>query len=213
MIELNNISKMYEDRRVLDGFSMKIEKNEFVAITGKSGCGKSTLLNIMGLIEKFDEGSLSIKGRRDLGVNTSRSLKFIRHNINYLFQNYALVEEKTVAYNLQLVTRFQKASFSEKRVKMKHVLKELGLNNYEDKCIYQLSGGEQQRVALARAILKPGDIVFADEPTGSLDEENREIVMTHVNKMQREGKTIVLVSHDPVVVSYADRIVSLPKLS
>lgn len=209
MIRLDKITKRYGDRKILDDFSLHIKDNEFIAITGESGCGKSTLLNIMGLIEHYNSGSVMLNGIKNMKVNSSSSLRFIRYNINYLFQNYALVDDQTVAYNLNLGAKFIPGTRLHRKLSVNNALKEVGLAGFEKKKIFQLSGGEQQRVALARAMLKPGNIVFADEPTGSLDQENKQIVLEHIKKMQNDGKTVVVVTHDPFVSSYADRIIKL----
>lgn len=206
MIELIGVSKKYGDKVIFDEYSLKIEEGEFVALVGESGCGKSTLLNIIGLIEKYDKGYICIDGNDGINANSVTATKLRRSEISYLFQNFALVDEETVFYNLKLALRYTKGN---KHEKIKTALEAVGLSGYENKKIYQLSGGEQQRVALARVMIKPSKIVLADEPTGSLDAENRDMVMHMLKELQKQGKTIVMVTHDMHVASMCDRIVKL----
>ena len=132
--------------------------------------------------------------------------KLIREEIGYLFQNFALVDEESVNYNLKLALKYVKGN---KMHIIENALEEVGLSGYGNKKIYQLSGGEQQRVALARIIVKPSKIILADEPTGSLDEQNRDIVLNMLRKMQQQGKTIVIVTHDNYIADKCDRVISL----
>ena len=206
MIELIGVSKKYGDKVIFDEYSLKIEEGEFVALVGESGCGKSTLLNIIGLIERYDKGYINIDGNDEISTNSVTATRLRRHEISYLFQNFALVDEETVFYNLKLALRYTKGN---KHEKIKKALETVGLSGYENKKIYQLSGGEQQRVALARVMIKPSKIVLADEPTGSLDAENRDMVMHMLKELQKQGKTIVMVTHDMHVASMCDRIVEL----
>lgn len=206
MIELKNITKKFGDNILFEDYSLWIEEGKMVAITGKSGCGKSTLLNIMGLLEPPDKGEVCIDGMNNIVPQSMRATEMLRYEISYLFQNFALVDEKDVIQNLEMALRYVKCN---KKKKIKEALSYVGLEGYEKKKIYQLSGGEQQRVALARCILKPSKIILADEPTGSLDPENRDRVLSLLRKMQRDGKTIVIVTHDGTVANMCDEIVEL----
>lgn len=180
MIELREISKRYGDINILDGFSMHVNKGEMVVVVGKSGCGKSTLLNIVGLLEKVDEGHVIIDNMQDIIPQSRLAITVIREKIGYLFQNFALVDEETVFYNLNLALRYVKGN--KKRI-IEEALQIVGLQGYENKKIYKLSGGEQQRIALARIMIKPSKIILADEPTGSLDTENRDVVINMLRKL------------------------------
>ncbi|WP_353739353.1 ATP-binding cassette domain-containing protein [Thomasclavelia cocleata] len=173
---------------------------------GVSGSGKSTLLNIIGLLDKADSGDVILFGEKNIKPFSRKAEKMLREKIGYLFQNFALVENETVEYNLKLALDNIKA---DKKEKIKEVLKEVQLEGYENKKIYKCSGGEQQRVAIARLLLKQCDLILADEPTGSLDESNREIIIKLLKRMQDSGKTIVVVSHDPVFKDIADQIIYL----
>lgn len=209
IIELNNITKKYGSKKILDKFSLKINEDELVAITGPSGRGKTTILNIIGLLEKFDEGELLIDGQSNIKVDSSKATKILREKICYLFQNYALVDDESVYYNLDLALKYVKASRKEKNELIKKALNDVGLEGFEKRKIYELSGGEQQRVAIARIILKPCRVILADEPTGSLDEENRNIVLALLKDLNSKGKTIILVTHDKFVANKCDRIINI----
>lgn len=206
MIELIDVSKKYGEKVIFDNYSLAIKAGEFVAIVGESGCGKSTLLNLIGLLERHDKGYICIDGNEGIRSNTIEATKLLRYKISYLFQNFALIDEETVFYNLKIALRYTKGN---KRDKIKKVLDIVGLSGYENKRIYQLSGGEQQRVALARVMIKPSKIILADEPTGSLDVGNRDLVMDMLKTFQKQGKTIVIVTHDMAVANQCDRIIKL----
>lgn len=210
MIDIKNITKKYDDRVIFKNFSLKINDGEFVVITGKSGCGKSTLLNIIGLLEDPDKGKVVIDGEKILSPQSKNAVKVIRNKISYVFQNFALVDEETVKYNLMLALRYVKLSHKEKENKIADALAKVGLCGYENKKIYQLSGGEQQRVSLARVFLKPSEIILADEPTGSLDKENAAIVINILKRINRDyGKTVLIVTHDENLKEIGDRIIDL----
>lgn len=174
IIELKNIEKKYGEKKVLDNISLEINEGDLVAITGESGKGKSTILNIVGLLEIPDGGQVSICGEANIKPNSSKASKMLRSNISHLFQNFALIDEETVDNNLLVALKYVKLSKKEKANKINEALKRVGLEGFEKRRIYELSGGEQQRVAIARVMLKPSKIVLADEPTGSLDETNRD---------------------------------------
>lgn len=209
LIELDNITKSYGNKNILDKFSLEIKEGEFIAIMGSSGKGKSTILNILGLLETFDEGKLTIDGEDHIRPNSSKATRMLREKISYLFQNFALVDDETVQYNLEVALKYTKASKQEKLQKMKEALSIVGLENYEKRKVYELSGGEQQRVSVARIMLKPSKIILADEPTGSLDEKNRDGIIELLKKLNSEGKTIVVVTHDKYVASKCQRVINL----
>ena len=205
MIELIQINKSYENKQLFKDYSLKIHQKEFVTITGNSGSGKSTLLNIMGLLEKVDRGSVKILNEMDPNWKTAQKLR--RYHIGYVFQNFALLEGKTVKENLILSTKYTK-NFTDD--KLYEALNEVYLDkNVINKKVYQLSGGEQQRIAIARILLKPCDIIFADEPTGNLDDCNKKIIIKLFQKLNSLGKTIVCVTHDPEVAMSSTRTIAL----
>jgi putative ABC transport system ATP-binding protein len=209
VIELNSISKKYGSKKILDQFTLKIVENEILAITGPSGHGKTTILNIIGLLENYDDGELVIDGQKNIKVNSAKATIALREKIGYLFQNFALVDDETVYYNLNLALRYVQKRKKEKNELILKTLKDVGLEGFEKQKVYALSGGEQQRVAIARIILKPCKVILADEPTGSLDEENRDLVLDLLKKLNNMGKTIVLVTHDKFVANWCDRIVNI----
>lgn len=209
IIELKNIKKSFGNKQVFDNLNLEVKKGEILAIVGESGKGKTTLLNIIGLIEKADSGDIIINNVKNPSINKSDGIKILREDITFLFQNFALIDEKDVKYNLQIALRYVNKSKKEKNDLLKKALKEVGLEHYLDNKIYQLSGGEQQRVAIARALLKPSKIILADEPTGSLDEKNKEKVLELLFKLKELGKTIIVVTHDLGLADRCDRVYKL----
>lgn len=202
IIKLSSICKKY-DKPVLDDFDLCVEEGEFLIISGKSGSGKTTLLNIIGLLEKPDSGTVEIFGKKNPSLDKKDGRLLIRDHIGYLFQNFALVENYTARQNLELTCKISKTKFSDSRVQS--VLEDLGIEGLMNKKVYKLSGGEQQRVALARLFIKKPDILLADEPTASLDPENANIVLEAISKLNQEGTTVILVTHNPEIVKRASR--------
>ncbi len=209
MIETVNLSKSYGNHVVINSLNLKIKEKEMVAIVGPSGCGKSTLLNIIGQIDDQYDGTLLIDEKIMNKLNQSQKEKFIRYHINYLFQNFALIETETVKENLLIGLEYSKLKKQEKNERIAEVLKKVKLEKTLNKKVYELSGGEQQRIALARIMLKPGNIVLADEPTGNLDKDSSLLVMKVLKELQKDGKTIIIVTHSEEIASQCDRIVEL----
>lgn len=203
MIEIKNISKKMGNKQLYQNFSIDIPDQSFVVITGESGCGKTTLLNMIGGIETIDTGDIWINGK---SVKSYSKRYLFRDEIGFLFQNFALVEYKTVKQNLSMVLDKSEANLS-----IKEVLKRVGLEGFgfENKKVYQLSGGEQQRVALARLMLKKCNVILADEPTGSLDEKNSALVMELLHSLNEQGKTIIMVTHNMKYVKEATMVINL----
>lgn len=209
VISLKNICKSFGNKVIFDNFNLNVEEGEFLCITGVSGKGKTTLLNIIGLLEKPDSGSINIMGYDNPEIDSKSGIKLLRSNISYLFQNYGLVDNETVEYNLKIATRFLKLSKNDEKKKIEEALNTVGFSGYEKNKIFQLSGGEQQRVAMARILIKPTSIVLADEPTGSLDSDNRDLIMELLTKVNEQGKTVIIVTHDKEVVKCAKRVIEL----
>ena len=211
-VVLENINVRFGMKEIFNGLNMEIVENEFVCVVGESGSGKSTLLNIIGLLEKPTSGSIEICGIKNPGLNTRKGIRLLREEISYLFQNYGLVENETVKYNVKMATRFLKTNKKKREEKIEEILDKLGLMGLKNEKIYCLSGGEQQRVALAKIMIKPSSIILADEPTGSLDVGNRDTVMKILKKINLVGgKTIVLVTHDLEITKYATRVIKISK--
>ena len=213
LLEVKNISKTYGTGEAtvhaLKNATFSVPKGEFVAIVGESGSGKTTLLNIMGLLEKPDSGAVTICGQKNPAFSSRAAVELRRHRISYLFQNYGLVDTETVENNMRTATHFKRIGKKEERRLIAEALEQAGLKGYEKRKVYTLSGGEQQRVALAKVIAKSPQIIFADEPTGSLDEHNRNDVLALLKEFHRRGKTIVVVTHDPYVNACAARHIML----
>ncbi len=207
MIELSNINKSFDQRIILSDISLSISKNEFVCITGESGVGKTTLLNIIGLLDKPDSGVVSINGKSNFTEKDIMRLR--RQFFGYIFQDYLLMADKTVEDNFK-ISKYENTRLTQKDTK--DIMEKVGLDyRYLNKKVYQLSGGEQQKVAIARMMLKPYELVLADEPTGNLDSKNKNEVIEIFKNIKKEGKTIICVTHDKDVADSSDRIINLSK--
>lgn len=202
MIKIKNLNKKFDDKIVFSNLNLEIEDGEFIILGGPSGCGKTTLLNMIGAIEKFDSGEIIVDG---IDIKNKRNhLNYFRKKIGFLFQNFALVDNKTVKENLKIIRKDCKTNLS-----MEEALRIVGLEDKLNKEVYKLSGGEQQRVAIARLMLKKCDVILADEPTGSLDRKNAEAVINILKELNTQGKTIVLVTHDEYIKKQGKRVVDL----
>ena len=202
MIQISNVCKRFENKILLEKFNLNIEDGEFVVFAGKSGCGKTTLLNMIGGLEEPDQGKIIVDGL-DL-YRKKRKEAYFTYKVGFLFQNFALLETKTVRQNIEMV---KKKARNQKTVE--EVLENVNLLDKIDTPVYKLSGGEQQRVALARLMFKKCDIILADEPTGSLDIENTKNVLSILHRMNQEGKTIILVTHDENIIKEESRVIKL----
>lgn len=207
LIKLDKISKSYGLKNIFTDFSFEVGKNEKILIMGPSGAGKSTLLNILGTLEKVDKGQTVHFSYKNIRPQSKESIILLREKISYLFQNYALIDNETVEKNLELALKFSKDKNKEEIID--DALEKVGLKSYRDRKVYSLSGGEQQRVALARLLIKPSEIILADEPTGNLDFENAKVVMNILDDLYISGKSVVMVSHDERFLKDFDRLVEL----
>ena len=207
MIKIDNITKAFGDKLVFENFSDEIGPNEFIGIYGKSGAGKTTLLNMIGTLEAVDKGDITIL---DKDIKFKRNKKYLlKHELGFVFQNYALVDNEDIKYNLMFGLRNRKLSKKEKETAIIEVLHKVGLDGFENKKIYTLSGGEQQRVAIARILLKNPSIILADEPTGSLDNESKEIIINLLKELHQAGKIILVVTHDNELLDIFTRVIKL----
>lgn len=188
MLEMKEIRKGYGKKVLYSDFNLTIEPGEFVVLGGKSGCGKTTLLNMIGSLEKPDAGTITYNGKDIFSRGYQR--KYLQSDVSFLFQNFALVENKTVRQNLALVQKKQQSDYT-----MESALEFVGLSDVLNQKVYQLSGGEQQRVAMARVLMKKSSLVLADEPTGSLDKENADNIIRLLKELNKQGKTIIMVTH------------------
>ncbi|MCR5516705.1 MAG: ATP-binding cassette domain-containing protein [Lachnospira sp.] len=201
MIKIENLSKSFGEKKLFEGLNETIEDGSFVVVSGKSGCGKSTFLNILGNLEKYDTGRILID---DEEIEKIGHARYLRDYVSFLFQNFALIENKTVKQNLSIIKKKNRSGIS-----IKEALEGVGMLDKLNTKVYKLSGGEQQRVALARVLLKKSKIVLADEPTGSLDEENARIVIDILKKLSEEGKTVIMVSHNKDYLKEASKVIYL----
>lgn len=207
IVHVININKSYGNHTIFKNFSMEVEENEFLVIEGKSGSGKSTLLNMIGLLDRPDQGDIELFGHTNVKPFTKKAQHILSTQIGYLFQNYALIEDKNVSYNMNLA--IDHLNIKDKDELISNALKQVGLEGYKKKPIYECSGGEQQRIAIARLLIKPCNLILADEPTGSLDATNKQEIFTLLKNLQKQGKTIVVVSHDPDLITIADRTIKI----
>ncbi|WP_237037149.1 ABC transporter ATP-binding protein [Mediannikoviicoccus vaginalis] len=201
MIKINEICKKYDEKVLFQNYSLEIPDGSFVIIRGDSGSGKSTLLNMIGGIEYPDSGSIIVNG---FDVSKRKKQKYFSEVVGFLFQNFALLENKTVLENLNLIKKTGRTDIS-----IDEALKKVGLEKEKNKKVYKLSGGEQQRVALARLMIKKCSVLLADEPTGSLDKKNSEIVMKILHDLNRQGKTVIVVTHDDNIIEKEDMVIYL----
>lgn len=206
---LKGISKKYDNNEVLSGVNLSVMSGDMIAIVGESGRGKTTLLNILGLIINPSDGEYLINGKQIKNVDSREAMMIRRNYIGYLFQNYGLVEDETVEWNIKLAFSYKKMKNKEKNDEVLFYLQKFGLENSLKKKVYQLSGGEQQRVALIRLMIKDTPIILADEPTGSLDKNNRDMIMEELIKFNKMGKTIIIVTHDNEVANMCKRKIDL----
>lgn len=202
MIQIRNLTKQFGERILFHNFNLEINDGEFVVFSGPSGCGKTTLLNIIGGIEPVDDGSIIVNG---INVHDRKEqLKYYREVVGFLFQNFALVENKTVEENLKIVRKKSRNNLS-----FQEALEMVGMADKLKAKVYTLSGGEQQRVALARLLIKKSSLILADEPTGSLDDKNADAVMSILKEMNKQGKTIILVTHDEKIKKMVEKVIKL----
>lgn len=212
VIELKNVVKNYGKDKILSNISLTVEKGEMVAIVGESGSGKTTLLNLIGLIAKKDRGEIQLFNKKNIAIRSKEAMLLRRNKIGYLFQNYGLVEDESVMWNLLLALEYKKMSKKEKKTRINDLLKDFGLTHLSEKMIYQLSGGEQQRIAVIRLLLQESELVLADEPTASLDEENKKMILNYLQLLREQGKTIVVVTHNKEILNHFTRIINLNQL-
>jgi putative ABC transport system ATP-binding protein len=202
MLEIKNLKKSFDDNVLFSGLSLSIPKGDFVVFSGVSGCGKTTLLNMIGGLESIDAGSIRVN---DLDVNNRRiKNKYYASVVGFLFQNFVLIEDKTVAKNLGIIKKANRSTVS-----TEEALKRVGLSDKLNSKVYTLSGGEQQRVCLARLMIKECSLILADEPTGSLDKDNAEQVMSILESLNKDGKTVIVVTHDDAIKNRGHRVIAL----
>ena len=214
LIELNNVYKIYgegleSEVRALDGVSLSIEKGEFVAIVGQSGSGKSTMMKVLGCLDIPTRGDYHLNGV-DVRELSDRELSAIRNKeIGFIFQQYNLIQNLTVLENVELPLIYQGVNMDDRREMAMEALERVGLAGRVKHKPTEMSGGQQQRVAIARAIATHPPIIMADEPTGALDSKTGLEVLGFLQQLNKEGTTIILITHDNSIAATARRVVRL----
>lgn len=214
MIELTNINKYYRqgDHRfhVLHDINLTVDQGEFLAIIGESGSGKSTLINIIGFLDDDFTGTYFYEGQPIHDYTRKQFSRLRNQNVGFVFQNFKLIRETTVAENVALPLLYAGQRRREVRERVTAVLDQVGLHGYEDQLPQNMSGGQQQRVSIARAIIGHPHFLIADEPTGALDTETSQEIMDLFKRLNRdEGTTIIMVTHDPHVAAQCERVVKI----
>jgi putative ABC transport system ATP-binding protein len=213
MLKLHNLYKYYQTDEVetvaLNGVNLEVDQKEFVAIMGPSGCGKSTLLNIVGLLDSPSEGDYFFFDENVAPYAEARRSEIRKMNIGFIFQSFNLIDELTVAENIELALLYHKMPAAKRRKRVDNVMDRMGIAHRAKHLPGQLSGGQQQRVAVARAVVGDQPLILADEPTGNLDSVHGQEVMELLRSLNEEGTTIVMVTHSPAHADYAHRTVNL----
>jgi putative ABC transport system ATP-binding protein len=211
IIKLEGITKIYktgeEDTQALKVINLEIEKGEFVAIMGPSGSGKSTLMHIIGLLDKPTAGTYFLNGKNVSKISGSKQSDIRNSEIGFVFQQFNLLPRTNVLDNVLLPTIY--GSLKKAKERAKEIIKEVGLEDKVSNLSNQLSGGQIQRVAIARALVMDPSIILADEPTGNLDSAKTKELMALLSQINKKGSTIVLITHEETVASYAGRIIKL----
>ncbi|MCD8480778.1 MAG: ABC transporter ATP-binding protein [Candidatus Cloacimonetes bacterium] len=213
MIELKDLTKVYRtdtiETTALNSINLHIPEGCFFAIKGPSGCGKTTLLNILGLMDRPSRGELLLLGKNIAGFKEKELSRLRRQTIGFLFQKFNLIASLTVFENVELPLLYQKLPVATRKTKVEAMLGQLGLEPRAGHFPHQLSGGQQQRVALARCVINDPRLILADEPTGNLDSRNGEEVMRLLSDLHRDGRTIVMVTHDDRYAAFAEKVIEM----
>ena len=213
MIEVNNLQKIFRTEEVetwaLNDVSFNVADGEFVAIMGPSGCGKSTLLNILGLLDNPTKGSYKLQGVEVADLDENHRTDLREGVIGFVFQSFNLIDELNVRENIELPLLYMGVPAKERRERAEEVMERMNISHREKHFPNQLSGGQQQRVAIARAVIAGPKLILADEPTGNLDSVNGQEVMNLLKELNRQGTTVVMVTHSRHDASYANRIINL----
>ena len=213
MLEIRNIVKDYETGsetvHALKGVSIAFRESELVSILGQSGCGKTTLLNIIGGLDQYTSGDLIINGQSTKQYKSADWDIYRNHSVGFIFQSYNLIPHQSVLSNVELALTLSGVSKAERRRRAKEALEKVGLGNQLNKRPNQMSGGQMQRVAIARALVNDPDILLADEPTGALDSRTGHEVLGFLQQLNKEGSTVILITHDNGIAATARRIVRI----
>lgn len=213
VIELKSLIKRYgvgdAEHRALDGINLIIEKGEFITIMGPSGCGKTTLLNILGLLDRPNDGDYFFEGKSVDRFSNTRHARIRSQQIGIVFQSFNLINRLNVIENVALPLTY-KGMYRTKRLKQaSEILKTFHLSEREYYMPWQLSGGQMQRVAIARALVNNPSLILADEPTGNLDSKASHVIMQELSDIHKRGNTIIMVTHNPDLTTYASRVIHM----
>ena len=210
LIEMKGITKIYRTKEIetiaLENINLQVDKGEFLSVMGPSGCGKSTMLNIMGLLDDATEGNVVINGIETTTMGDSELAHFRNKTLGFVFQSFHLINSLNIMDNVELPLIYRKESTGDHKQKVKDVLERVGLSHRMKHFPSQLSGGQCQRVAIARALVGNPSIILADEPTGNLDSKMGTEIMELLFELNREGTTIVMVTHDEHIAKTTKRI-------
>jgi len=213
MIKTTDLTKIFRTDEVettaLDRISLDVKKGEFLAIMGPSGCGKSTLLNIIGLVDQPTSGHYYFDDQHVSSLNESERTQMRRGNIGFVFQSFNLIDDLTVFENIELPLVYMNIRESERRKSVEAILERMKIGHRKNHFPQQLSGGQQQRVAIARAVVAGPKLILADEPTGNLDSKNGFEVMKLLSELNKEGTTIIMVTHSEHDAGFSHRVVNL----
>lgn len=213
MITLKNICKIYGKKEnqffALKNINLTIEKGELIAITGPSGSGKSTLLNILGCLTEQSDGDYYIDNNLVSNMSIKEKALLRNKKFGFIVQDFALINKYTVLQNVLLPVKYKKGNKSRSKETAENLLKTLGINSKAKEYPTNLSGGQKQRVAIARALINNPDIILADEPTGALDQKTGTDVLSILKDINKQGKTVIIVTHDPKIADSCDRTINI----
>lgn len=214
MIKLENIKKIYNPKKAnefeaLHDVSIEIDDGELVAIIGKSGAGKSTLLHILACIDSYQGGEYRIDETLVKKLSERKYAQIRNEKIGMVLQDFALVEDFSAIENVMIPLNFSKKKIKNKKEKALNALKSVGIEELAKKPVNKLSGGQKQRVAIARAIVNEPNVILADEPTGALDTKTSTEIMDLFKSLNKQGRTVIIVTHDPLVAEECERIIEI----
>lgn len=213
VIELRSLTKRYgigeAEHNALDGIDLTIQKGEFITVMGPSGCGKTTLLNILGLLDRADDGDYFLDGFSVERLSRARHARIRSQQIGIVFQSFNLINRLSVIENVALPLTYKGVPHTKRLQMASDILKSFHLSEREYYMPWQLSGGQMQRVAIARALVNSPSIILADEPTGNLDSRSSHVIMEELSDLHKRGNTIVMVTHNPDLTSYASRVIHM----
>jgi len=213
LIEAKNLYKQYENdevvTKVLFDLNFKVECGDFLALMGPSGSGKSTLMHILGFLDRLTTGEYLFNGKSVHSMNDDELARMRREEVGFVFQAFNLLAKTSVLDNVLLPTMYTDIPYAEREKRAKKVIEQVGLSHRLDHLSNQLSGGEKQRVSIARAMINDPSIIFADEPTGNLDSKTTIQILKLLQDLNKEGRTIIMVTHEPELTPYTKRILNL----